>query len=424
MRRTKAVRLALNILVHSKLRTWLTVIGIVIGVSAVVAIISIGEGMQQSVSSRLSGLGADIITITPGGSGVSSGFRMFGGDQPREGQGSANLTKKDLQSVATVSGIAAIEGEVSGNAEAYYLSERSRVSVRGVDPVEWKKLTTSELEAGRFLTASDYSAVVIGSRIAASFKELLAINRVLTIDNRTFKIAGILKESGSFGGDDSRVIMPIKAAVDTLGLDGNNFGSITVKAASADAVDQVMADIDSRMLMLHHIANVNRKDYTITSAQSIEQTLSDVSATMTLFLGAIAAVSLLVGSIGIANSMFTSVLEKTKEIGIMKAIGARNSDILMIFVLSSAMIGMVGGLIGIALGSGVSLLLPSLTGGTLSIPGARGGIGGSGSGVTTAITPQLLAGALLLSVAVGVVSGLVPSYRASKLKPVEALRYE
>jgi putative ABC transport system permease protein len=159
----------------------------------------------------------------------------------------------------------------------------------------------------------------------------------------------------------------------------------------------------------------------------VQETLSSVTGAITLFLGAIAAISLLVGGIGIANSMFTSVLEKTREIGIMKAIGAKNSDILMIFVLSSAMIGGVGGFIGIALGSVASLFLPALFNGasgtaTLSIPGV-GGRGGS-SGFTTVITPELVIGAFLLAVAIGVISGLIPSYRASKLKPVDALRYE
>lgn len=423
MRRRKAMKLALNILVHSKLRTWLTVIGIVIGVAAVVAIISIGEGLQLNVSSRLSGLGADIITISPGGSGASAGFRGFVGESAfsRGGSASANLTKKDLQAIVSVSDIIAIEGEVSGNGELYYLGERARASIRGIDPLKWKEITTDQLESGRFLTASDYNAVVVGYSIAMqTFKQSLAINRVITIDNRSFKIVGILAQSGSFGGDDNRIIMPIKAAIDILGLNPNNFDSITIKASSADSVDQVMTDLDSILMLSHHITNANRKDYSITSAKTIQETMSSIAGSLTLFLGAIAAVSLLVGGIGIANSMFTSVMEKTKEIGIMKAIGAKNSDILSIFVLSSAMLGMVGGLIGIAVGTVISILLPDLG---ISIMGVSGG-GGAGGTLITAITPELLIGSLLLAMAIGVISGLIPSYRASKLKPVEALRYE
>jgi putative ABC transport system permease protein len=425
MRRAKAVRLALNILVHSKLRTWLTVIGIVIGVSAVVAIISIGEGMQQSVTSRLTGLGADIITISPGGGGATAGFRGFGEfEGGRGGSSSVNLTNKDIQALIPVQNIAAIEGEVSGNGEAYYLGEKARVSVKGVDPTAWKLITTSQLQIGRFLTESDYNAVMIGSRIANStFKQQLAVNRMIIIENKTFKIVGILKESGGFGGDDRSVIMPIKAARDTLALDANNFNSISIKTSSTDAVDQVLADANSKLTLLHHVTNPNRKGYSITSAASVQETLSSITSTITLFLGGIAAISLLVGGIGIANSMFTSVLEKTREIGIMKAIGAKNGDILTIFVLSSAMIGAVGGVIGIALGIVASSIMSGI-----SITGSTGGIGFGGSGtsggITTAISPQLLIGALVLAMAIGVVSGIIPSYRASKLKPVDALRYE
>jgi putative ABC transport system permease protein len=422
MRRKKALQLAFNILLHSKLRTWLTVIGIVIGVSAVVAIISIGEGLQQSVTSRLGGLGADIITISPGGSGATSGFRGFGAfDAGGQGRGSSvNLTVKDIQALIPVQNIAAIEGEVSGNGQAYYLGENVRVSVKGVNAVEWKKITTSQLQIGRFLTASDYNAVVIGSRIANStFKQQLAINRMITIENKTFKIVGILAASGGFGGDDRNVIMPIKAARDTLALDENNFNSISIKASSSDAVSQVVADADGKLTLLHHVTNPNRKGYSITSAESVQQTLSDVTTSITIFLGAIAAVSLLVGGIGIANSMFTSVMEKTREIGIMKAIGAKNGDILMIFVLSSAMIGAVGGIIGIIVGSIASAALSGF-----SLGGFGGGVGGGGAGITTAISPQLLIGALLLAMVIGIISGLIPSYRASKFKPVDALRYE
>ena len=245
---------------------------------------------------------------------------------------------------------------------------------------------------------------------------------MITIENKTFKIVGILAASGGFGGDDRNVIMPIKAARDTLALDENNFNSISIKASSSDAVSQVVADADGKLTLLHHVTNPNRKGYSITSAESVQQTLSDVTTSITIFLGAIAAVSLLVGGIGIANSMFTSVMEKTREIGIMKAIGAKNGDILMIFVLSSAMIGAVGGIIGIIVGSIASAALSGFSLGGVG-SGGFGGAGGAG-GITTSISPQLLIGALLLAMVIGIISGLIPSYRASKFKPVDALRYE
>ncbi|MAG08280.1 ABC transporter substrate-binding protein [Candidatus Woesearchaeota archaeon] len=411
----KSLELALNILLHSRLRSWLTILGIVIGVAAVVAIVSIGEGMQKSIESRLSGLGADLITISPGGGRASSGFRgHFGGmgGSTTTSDDAKNLTKKDILALKSIEGIDLIHGIISGRGEAYYLSEKASVTVEGVDPLIWKGMTTSELESGRFLGASDYNTAVIGSRIAKNtFKQALALNRIITIEDKPFKIIGILKESGV--GDDNKIIMPIKAARDTLEDVGNDkFDSIVLKAVNVDSVDQIMEIADERLMISRHLTE-RRKDYRISSTKAIQESMADITQTMTLFLGAIAAVSLLVGAVGIANTMFTSVLEKTKDIGIMKSIGAKNKDIMMIFLLNSGMVGLVGGLLGIGLGTTISGLMPML--------GMRMGPGGT---MTTVITPQLLIFSLLFSIFIGMVAGAVPAYRASKLKPVDALRYE
>ncbi|KAF5435258.1 putative ABC transport system permease protein [Candidatus Methanophagaceae archaeon] len=420
MKINKSLKLAVNIIVHSKLRTWLTIIGIVIGIAAVVAIVSIGEGMQQNVESRLGGLGADIITISPGGGRASVGFRGgHGGGMPGSTATSAtaeNLTKKDVLVLQSVEGVEYIQGIVSGNGQMYYLGEKATVSVEGIDPLVWKEMTTSELESGRFLGPSDYNVVIVGSRIAKdTFKQPLTVNRMITIEEKAFKVVGILKESGGFGGDDSKIFMPIKAARDTLeDVGSDEFDSITLKVANTDDVDQVMEAADKKLIISRHLTE-KEKDFSISSSKSVQETMSDITQTMTLFLGAIAAVSLLVGAVGIANTMFTSVLEKTKEIGIMKSIGAKNSDIMMIFLLNSAIVGLVGGLLGICLGTGISSLLPFL--------GMR--LMGMGrDGMTTVVTPMLLIYALLISIGIGMVAGVIPAYRASKLKPVDALRYE
>ena len=419
MKVRKSLRLAVNILVHSKLRSWLTIIGIVIGIAAVVAIVSIGEGLQQDVESHLGGLGADLITISPGGGRASAGFR----GPPGEGQGSAatsddakNLTKKDVRVLRTIEGIAAIQATVSGQGEMYYLGEKASVSIEGVDPLVWKEMTTSELASGRFLGSSDYNVVIVGNSIAENtFKQPLTVNRMITIEDKPFRIVGILQESGGFGGDDRSIIMPIDAARDTLEDVGEEeFDSITIKAANTDDVDQIMGEAEQKLLISRHLTE-DTKDFRISSSQSTLETMSDITQTISSFLTAIAAVSLLVGSVGIANTMFTSVLEKTKEIGIMKAIGAKNGDIMMIFLLDSAIVGLVGGLLGIGLGTGISSLLPLL---------GMGIMGMGGAGMTTVITPLLLIGALLLSMGIGMAAGVIPAYRASKLKPVDALRYE
>jgi putative ABC transport system permease protein len=419
MKPRKSLKLALNIIVHSKLRSWLTIIGIVIGIAAVVAIVSIGEGMQAGVESHLGGLGAELITISPGGGRASAGFRGLpgrpGGDETATATEAKDLTKKDVQVLRTIDGIAAIQGTVSGTGEVYYLGEKATISIQGVDPLVWKEITTSQLASGRFLGASDYNAVVLGSSIAEdTFKQPLTVNRVLTIEGKSFKIVGILQESGSFGGNDRTIIMSIDAARDTLEDVGDEeFDSITIKAANTDDVEQIMEEAAEKLLISRHLTE-DTQDFRIMSPKAMQETMSDITQTMSLFLEAIAAVSLLVGSVGIANTMFTSVLEKTKEIGIMKSIGAKNGDIMMIFLLNAAIVGLIGGIIGVCLGAGISSLLPLL--------GMR--IMGMGGELTTKITPMLLVYAIILAVGIGVAAGVVPAHRASKLKPVDALRYE
>lgn len=423
MKISKAFKLALNILRHSKLRSWLTIIGIVIGVAAIVAIVSIGEGMKQNIQSRLQGMGADQITVSAGGGRAGFGFRGPPGDDDHGGGSSVtsedtkNLTKLDLQVIKTVPNIAVAHGYVSGRGEVYYLGQTTTLSVQGIDPAAWEQLTTAELESGRFLEPSDTNAVVVGYSLATrTFKTPLAINRLLTIEGKPFKIVGILKESGGMGGGDNQLLMPIQAARDTLeDMDPEKLDSIVIKAASTDDVDQITADVDRKLMLSRHKTN-STKDYRISSAKEAQARMADISSTMTLFLGAIAAVSLLVGAIGITNTMFTSVLEKTKEIGIMKAIGAKNRDILMIFMLNAALVGAVGGIIGIILGVLTSKLLPLI--------GLRLMGGGPGGGMTTAVTPQLVILAFAVAVGIGIIAGAIPAYRASKLKPVDALRYE
>ncbi len=427
MKTSKSLMLALNIMLHSKLRSWLTIIGIVIGVAAVVAIMSMGEGMQASIESNLGGLGADIITISPGSSRAMGGFIMRGGSGggdfsfsriSRANTERKNLTSKDVQIIKPVDNVEYVMGTVSGRGEMYYLAEKSSVSIQGVDPMIWDDVTTSELESGRFLTTSDYNSVVIGSRIASDmFKQPLVINRIITIEENSFKIVGILKESGgSFGGGggDNAVIMPIDAArniLDDVGV--TEFDSITVKVSDENLVEETMAAIDSKLMLFRHVTE-RTKDYSVSSSVSMQETISSTMESVTLFLAAIAGVSLLVGAIGIANTMFTTVLEKTKEIGIMKAIGAKNHDIMMIFMFNSALVGMVGGVIGIILGSVASTMV--------ALPMMGGRMMGGEAG--NLVTLQLLVFGLSIAVGIGMISGAIPAYRASKLRPVDALRYE
>jgi len=425
MRLKKSFKLAMNILVHSKLRSWLTILGIVIGVAAIVAIVSIGEGAQASVNSRLSGLGADIITVSPGFERASFGFRGGGEGGGRDSATSTtakNLTIRDVQVIKNIEGVAFVNGIVSGRGTMTYLAQTGSVSIQGVDTNSWSRVTTSELDSGRFLGPGDLNenVIVLSNRIATSlFKKQIGLNMMVQINipnvaGRTFKVVGILKStSGGFGGGDNTVYMPISAARAILNNGNDKLDSITIKTSSADVVDQVVNTTNDRLTLSRHVAG-NKKDFTVTSAQAIQANVQSITQTFTIFLAAIAAVSLLVGAVGIANTMFTSVLEKTKEIGVMKAIGAKNSDIMTIFLLNSGLVGLVGGVLGIVLGSSISFFLPSLISLNVGIAG----------GLKTVIPVSLLVEAIVVSVMIGMIAGAIPAYRASKLKPVDALRYE
>ena len=413
MRNSTYLKMALNMLLHSKLRSWLTIIGIVIGVGSVVGILSLGDAMQEQVQSRLAEMDLTKIAITPGYTKAMSS--MHG---PGEGRGGTTtdveLTDDDIDALRGVEGIQYISGEISGSEEVDYAGENATLSITGVDPQVWKYMTTLETQSGRLLEPADKNVAVIGSGVASEiYDQDIGINQVVTINGKSVRIVGILAEEGGYG--DRSIYMPINVAVNLI-TDAKKdvFDTIIVKAKSEDLVDTVMEDITDKLMISRHIVREDDVDFSVTASKSMAESVTEMTSSMTLFLGAIAAVSLLVGAVGIANTMFTSVLEKTKEIGTMKAIGAKNRDILMIFLFNSAMVGFVGGIFGVMLGALVSALFPML-GVTLMR---------SGGGISISLSPHLMVLGLGLAVMIGVISGVVPAYRASKLKPVDALRYE
>ena len=401
--------MGLNMLVHSKLRSWLTIIGIVIGVGSVIGIISLGDSMQANVQSKLAEMDLTKISITPGYSKASSnmpGPPGMGGSSSTD----ATLTDKDMRALQGLDSIQYKEGEISGSEKVKYLGQTATLSITGADPQVWKYMTTLKTTSGRLLEPADKYVAVIGSKVANEiFDHNIGINQVITINNKSVRVVGILKEEG-MGGDDSKIYMPIDGAVDLI-TDAKKdvYDSITVKAKSEDQVDGLLEDIEKRLMISRHINQEKDRDFTLSASKSMASSVTSMTSTMTLFLGAIAGVSLLVGAVGIANTMFTSVLEKTKEIGTMKAIGAKNRDILMIFLFNSGMVGLVGGILGVMLGAIVSAGLQSMMGSMTA-----------GGGLSIALMVE----GLLLAVSIGVISGVVPAYRASKLKPVDALRYE
>ena len=422
MKFSDVIRLSLNNLMHRKLRSWLTILGIVIGVAAVVSIISIGSGTQQIVSGQLGGLGADIITVSPGFSrAFGGGFRPEGFSQRTTTNSDQNLTNKDIQTIKSVSGVQFVNGIISGRVDITYLAETASVSLEGVDILAWREMTTSELEWGRYLTPGDSNAIVIGNRIANDmFKQPLLINTQINIEGKSFKIVGILKESGGFGGFggyDNTIFMPINAARTVVeDMNANQFSSIQIKVAYPELIDEIITNIEEKLMVLRHVTE-DTKDFTITSAQAMQETISSVMGTMNLFLTGIAAISLLVGAIGISNTMFMSVMERTRQIGVLKSLGTTNFEVMKLFVIESALIGLIGGLIGIFLGFIASGIISEL-GVRLIGTNMRGGTS------ITLITPELVLFALGFSVVIGALSGLLPARRAANLQPVEALRYE
>src|SRR5574341_135032 len=407
-------RLSLSHVKKSKMRSWLTIIGIVIGVAAVVAIISIGQGMQESVQARLGSLGADLITVTPGFSRATGGSGFGGGF--RSGGAGINLTDKDLNVIKQVPGVLYVNGLVSGRSEMVLGTEKTSVSISGVDTAVWRSMVTTQLEAGRYLQPGDSNAVVIGYSLAHdTFLQPITLNRPVTIGGKSFKVVGIFAQSGGFGGGDNAVYMPADYARDVIteNVSRNTFTSIMVKVADQSLADKIAGDIVQKLMPSRHV-NPRTRDFTVTAFASIQQQIRSVTQTISLFLAAIAAVSLLVGAVGIANTMFMSVMERTRQIGLLKALGATDNEAMKLFLMESGLFGFVGGVIGIIFGILISVIISSV--GLRAI--------GPGGEMNAVVSPQLIIFALGFSVFVGVISGVVPARTAAKMNPVDALRFE
>jgi putative ABC transport system permease protein len=412
MKISKCLKHAFDMVIHSQVRSWLTILGIVIGVASVIAIMSLSTGMQETMNSQLN-LGGDLITLT---AGYSRGASMFGGGGPpgEFGGGGASATtetivvdKSDVQVLKSIPEIEMIGPQISGSVNASYLSKSGKVTVNGVDQKVWAKITTTTIADGRMLDSADQNVVVIGGRLASSyFGQPLGINKMITLNGNSFRVVGVLDDQSN------SVYMPLQMAYQiipdkTYGV----YDSIVVKIKDENQLDTALAKITSKMMIARHVTN-KTQDFSVSSNKQMQETRSSVMSSMQSFLLAIAAVSLIVGAVGVANTMFTSVLEKTKEIGIMKAIGARNKDILLIFLFNAALIGLVGGILGTIFGTILSALLPALMGTSML----------TRSGTIVSLDSVLLA--LGVSVFVGIAAGIIPARQGSKLKPVDALRYE
>jgi putative ABC transport system permease protein len=384
---------------NAKLRSWLTIVGIVIGVASVVAIVGVGNGMEKSINDQLGDLGPDMITVYPGATKASSfGHRS---SKVTEVGNIDPITNKEIQTIRGITGIEHIMGSISGGADLYYMGSEGSLSITGVNQQVWTYYNSNDLDEGRFLGPSDSNVIVIGYSLAHNyFDDEIGINKILTIEDKAFRVVGILED-----GTGNNILMPINSAYDVLDdKEKGEYDKIEIIPKDGVDIEELTDVIDIKIMNTRHV-NKDDKDFSVFNTLQATNMKNEMVKTLTTFLTAIAAISLLVGAVGIANTMFTSVLEKTKQIGIMKAIGARNKDILIIFLFSASIIALCGGLAGVVFGWLLAMLL-------------------SAAGMTTVITMSSVFQALLVAVLAGIIAGFIPAKQASKLNPVDALRYE
>ena len=408
---------AIKSLMKRKLRSWLTMLGVVIGVASVVILVSLATGVNQSISSRLNTLGADILQISPGGvqatnmgsrdismgtMGGMGGGGPSGGSPSIFGREENTLTESDERLINQIEGVVSVSGVISGQSPVTYKTKNTSLSVIGVSSSYWSIISVN-LSAGRKLTSSDTYSAVIGSEVINNtFKEDL-LNKYISINGVSFKVVGVIDSSSQTIASLGRSII-IPSSVAESVLNKSTYSTIYVSIDEDADSELVQEDITATLVSAHHIT-ADTLDFSITSQETMQETISSITGTLTLFLGGIGAVSLLVGAIGVANTMFMSVLERTKEIGILKALGMTSNEITTIFLIESGLIGLIGGVFGLILSFFVSYAV-------------------SFYGLSSVISFELALAAVIFSMFVGIVSGIAPAKNAAKLEPIMALSYE
>ena len=409
MKKKDIFKQSLGNLQQQGLRSWLTVLGIVIGVASVIAIVSVGTGLQKSINSQTDGLAQRVGIVTPG----QQGFSLGPGGGPEASEGDPELDRIDLRNVKASAGVDVAYGQVNVDAEVSNGELTAPLTVRGVTPRDWREANSDvELAEGRYLTSSDRNSVLIGYDIARNlYDENISINTPLNIENQTFKVAGIISEDSD--RQSTIIIMPPGPARGIAeDLDTGEYSSIGFIVEDDSEVEATVERVDENLKDARGVTEDN-KDFSVTSLGSQLDQITSITTTLNYFVAGIASISLLVGAVGIANTMYMSVMERTKEIGTLKALGTTRREILQLFITESALIGLVGGLIGLSLG----FLLSGIIGFILSI--ALTDIPAS-----TYISPLMIIGSLVFAVIMGVASGTFPALKAAKLEPVEALRSE
>jgi putative ABC transport system permease protein len=397
--------LAFNNLRRRKLRAWLTMLGIFIGIAAVVALISLGQGLEDAVTAQFESLGSDKIIIEergvqgPPGSGTSK---------------STKLTSEDLEEIKNVRGVLGAAGVIFKTGKLEYKDEIDFVFIWGMpqNSNEKKYVSFFDVEQGRDLKEGDGKKVVVGVRYIEGkvFEKELSLGDKINIEGEEFEIVGVFERIGN-PFDDSAIMMTKDMMKELYGIDDEE-SVIYAQVENIDEIDKVKEDIERALRKLRN-EDEGKETFQVTTSEQFLQSFSNILGIVQAVLVGIAAISLFVGGIGIMNTMYTSVLERTKEIGIMKAIGAKNKDILLIFLFEAGLLGMVGGIIGVIIGIGLSKTAEYFA--TLYL----------GTNLLQASTDHvLIIGALVFSFVIGVISGVLPALQASRLRPVDALRYE
>jgi len=404
---------ALESLNANKMRSMLTVLGIVIGVAAVIAMLSIGRGAQASITSQIESIGTNLVYVAPGSTSE-------GGVQSAAGS-AGTLTLDDAEALSELNNVEAVASMTESIVQVVYEGQNTRTRLMGVTP-GYDVVSSLSLADGEFISESEQNArslvVVLGSGVAEDLfggSEGVVGQRV-RLNGQTYKVIGVLESKGGTGfmNLDDQVFIPLSTALNRL-VGGARFrgssviSQITIKASNSKVVDQVVSDVTLTMRDRHGTVE-GADDFTVTSQQDTLAAATEVSDTLTLFLGGIAGISLAVGGIGIMNIMLTTVSERTHEIGLRKAIGARRQDIMLQFLVESMVLSFLGGLIGVAIGWSIARMM--------------GQIQFSGSTITPVVGLDSILLATMFSMAIGLFFGIYPATRAARLQPVEALRYE
>ena len=402
---TELLKMAWLSLAANKLRTFLTMLGVIIGVTSVIALVSIGMGLQKNMMDSLSRLGSNMLIVMPGSSNRGG---------PRGAAGSiTTLTYDDAEAIETkIKDVAHVSPTVRNSSQVVYGHENWNTSITGVVP-EYAAIQSLELTSGLFFTAHDVDVrnrvAVIGATVASNlFGNVNPVGKKIRIGNAPYTVIGVLKSKGSSGGgqdQDDVVLIPLTTAQERL-IGITHVQSINVQVTDSDKMDEVQSNIEKLLRERHRIRPGAEDDFNVRNLTDVMETMTSMSTMITLFLGAIAGISLLVGGVGIMNITLASVTERTREIGIRKAIGATYSNIMLQFLIESTMISVIGGIIGIFIGIGTAQAISRF------------------ANFNTVISVQSIVISFGFALFVGIFFGLLPARKAARLDPIDALRYE